>query len=322
MLDLIKECEGFEQIAITGHVRPDGDCIGSAMALYLFLRKKRPDARIRVFLDHPLDKFNIIKDFDKIDVEKPENDYTPDVYIMVDVDKQRVGISEGLYEKAKKTINIDHHISNKNGCGMVNYIVPEASSAAELVYDVIGKENLDEDIAKAIYIGMIHDTGILQFSNTSPKTLRVAADLLEFGFDFTAIIDSTFNEKTYVQNQILGRALLESILFLNGECVVSHIDKKTMDFYGVTQNDIDGGIVSKLRNIKGVECAVFMYEIEPLKYKVSLRSSNYIDCRKVAEVFGGGGHIRAAGCELNGTFYDVVNNLSKYIELQIREKKC
>ncbi len=320
MLDLLKECKGAKTIAITGHIRPDGDCVGSAMALYLFLKKKMTDAKIRVFLEHPSDKFAVIKDFNEIDNEKPEEDYAPDVYIMVDVDKERVGISEGLFEKAKKTINIDHHISNKNGCGDVNYVVPEAGSAAEVCYEVIGKENIDYDIAVAIYIGMIHDTGIFQYSSTSPNTLRIAADLISYGFDFTSIIENTFYEKTYVQTQILGRALLESILFLDGECVVSHMDQKTMSFYGATTNDMEG-IVSQLRNIKGVECSVFMYELAPQQYKVSLRSSKYVDCRKIAEVFGGGGHIRAAGCNLNGTFYDVVNNLSKYIEIQVKEHR-
>ena len=163
---------------------------------------------------------------------------------------------------------------------------------------------------------MIHDTGIFQYSNTSPKTLHTAADLISYGFDFPTLIDKTFYEKTYVQNQILGRALLESILFMDGKCVVSYIDQKTMKFYDVTSKDLEG-IVSQLRIIKGVECAIFMYETSTLQYKVSLRSCSYVDVSKVAEHFGGGGHKRAAGCTINGTFYDVVNNLSEQIEKQM-----
>lgn len=318
MFRLWEECKDANTIAITGHTRPDGDCVGASMATYLYLKKKNPNAEVRVFMEPASDKFMCIKDFDKVEHECPE-DYKPDVFIMVDVDKTRVGIAEGLFDRAKKTINIDHHISNKNGCAMVNYVVPTASSASELIYDVIDREDLDEDIAKAIYIGMIHDTGIFQYSNTSPKTLQIAADLISFGFNFTQIIDETFYEKSYIQTQIYGRALLESIIFMDGACVVSQIDAKTMEFYGATSNDMEG-IVSKLRNIKGVECAIFMYEIGTQQYKVSLRSSNYVDVRKVAEVFGGGGHIRAAGCIMNGSFHDVVNNLSKYIEKQIKER--
>jgi phosphoesterase RecJ-like protein len=180
------------------------------------------------------------------------------------------------------------------------------------------KQYVDEDIAKAIYIGIIHDTGIFQYSNTSPNTLRIAAELIEYGFDFPTIIDETFYEKTYTQNQLLGRALLESILFMDGRCIVSCIDKKTLDFYNASAKDLEG-IVSQLRIIKGVECAVFMYEIGTLEYKVSLRSCKYIDVAKVGSYFGGGGHVRAAGCTMNGTFYDVINNISAQLELQFLE---
>jgi phosphoesterase RecJ-like protein len=186
------------------------------------------------------------------------------------------------------------------------------------VYELIDKKYMDGEIAKAIYIGIIHDTGIFKYSNTSPKTLRLAADLIEYGFDFPTIIDETFYEKTYTQNQLLGRALLESIVFMDGKCIVSSIDKKTLDFYNATPKDLDG-IINQLRIIKGVECAVFMYEIGNLEYKVSLRSCKYVDVAKVATYFGGGGHVRAAGCSMNGTFHDVINNISARIELQMLE---
>ena len=153
----------------------------------------------------------------------------------------------------------------------MNYVVPTASSTSELIYDLTEKEQLDEEIAKALYIGIIHDTGVFQYSNTSPETLRAAAKLISYGFDFSRLIEKTFYEKTYLQTQILGRALLESILFMDGKCVVSVIDRKTMDFYGASPQDLEG-IVSQLRSIKGVECAIFMYETGVLEYKVSMRS--------------------------------------------------
>ena len=316
MFQLLKECEGAENIAISGHIRPDGDCVGSCMATYLFLKKAMPQAKVRVFLEQPADIFSCIQDFDLIDTTF-QMEEEPDVFIALDCDKGRLGEAEKIFDKAKKTINIDHHISNAHGCGDVNYIDPKASSASELVYDVLDKKYIDVEIAKAVYIGMIHDTGIFQYSNTSPKTLHTAADLIAYGFDFPSLIDKTFYEKTYIQNQILGRALLESILFMDGKCVVSYVDQKTMKFYDVTSKDLEG-IVNQLRIIKGVECAIFMYETATLVYKVSLRSCNYVDVSKVAEYFGGGGHKRAAGCTVNGTFYDVVNNLSEQIEKQIK----
>jgi phosphoesterase RecJ-like protein len=181
---------------------------------------------------------------------------------------------------------------------------------------------MDAEIAKALYIGIIHDTGVLQYSNTSPETLRTAAELISYGFDFTEIIDNTFYEKTYVQNQILGRALLESILFMDGKCIVSAVDKKTMAFYQVSPKDLDG-IVNQLRYTRGVECAIFMYQTDTLEYKVSLRSGGAVNVAEIAAFFGGGGHARAAGVTMQGSFYDIVNNLSAQIEKQLKaEEPC
>lgn len=319
LINLKKECEEAKNIVITGHVRPDGDCVGSCLAVYMYLNKVLDNANIKVCIEQPSDIFACIKDFDKIDSAFTAVDNV-DTLIILDCEKTRIGDAQKYLKDDAKCINIDHHISNERGCGNVNYVVPTASSTAELVYDVIDKEQIDEEIAKAIYIGMIHDTGIFQYSNTSPKTLHTAAELLNFGFDFPTIIDETFYERTYIQNQILGRALFESILFMDGKCIVSSLDQKTMKFYNAQPSDLDG-IVNQLRIIKGVECAIFMYETGNLEYKVSMRSCKYIDVSKVAAYFGGGGHVRAAGCSMNGTFYDVINNISAQIELQMKEKE-
>ncbi len=117
--------------------------------------------------------------------------------------------------------------------------------------------------------------------------------LMEKGIDFTKIITETFDEKTYAQNQILGRALLESFLFMDGRCIVSYVTKEEMDFYQVKAKHLDG-IVSQLKLTKGIDVAIFMYELEHGTFKVSLRSSEKIDVSVVASYFGGGGHARAA----------------------------
>lgn len=317
-MDLLKEVGGASTIGIGGHVRPDGDCIGSAMGLYLYLSKTCPEADIEVFLEKPADIFQCISKVDQIHTDFETQVEQFDVFIALDTTKDRLGKAEDYFDHAKKRINIDHHISN-NGCGDVNYIMPKASSTCELIYDLIrDKDQLDEEIAKAIYIGMVHDTGVFQYSNTAPSTLRAAAELISYGFDFPRLIDETFYEKTYVQNQILGRALLESILFMDGKCVVSMVDKKTMSFYQAEPHDLEG-IVNQLRNTKGVECAIFMYQLDTLEYKVSLRSNGRVNVEKVASFFGGGGHERAAGVIMQGTFHDIVNNLSAQIAVQLKK---
>lgn len=319
-MDILKEVSGASTIGIGGHIRPDGDCIGSAMGLYLFLLKVCPEAKIQVFLEQPADIFQCISRIDQIHTDFETGIEQFDVFIALDTTKDRLGKAEAYFDHAKKRINIDHHVSN-NGCGDVNDIMPKASSTCELVYDLIkDKGQMDEEIAKAIYIGMVHDTGVFQYSNTSPSTLKAASELIAYGFDFPRLIDETFYEKTYVQNQILGRALLESILFMDGKCIVSKVDKKTMSFYQAQPHDLEG-IVNQLRNTKGVECAIFMYQLDVKEYKVSLRSNGKVNVERIASFFGGGGHERAAGVTMQGTFYDIVNSLSAQIAAQLMENR-
>lgn len=315
MKKILEELGDRDKIAVSGHERPDGDCIGSCMGLYLYLKKALPEAEIDVYLEKPADIFSCIQGIGEVKTDCSA-DIRYDVCIVVDTADTRMGEAEKYFKTAAKTINIDHHISNAAGCAQVNYINPKASSASELVYELMDENLIDEAIARAVYIGMIHDTGVFQYSNTTPHTLEIAAKLIAYGFDFSRLIDETFYEKTYIQNQILGRALLESILFMNGKCIVSAVDKKVMDFYGVGPKDLDG-IVNQMRVIKGVECAIFMYQTGPQEYKVSMRSNGKVDVAAIASYFGGGGHIRAAGCTLRGTYHDCINNLSLHVEKQL-----
>lgn len=314
-MNLIQECKDAGRIGISGHVRPDGDCVGAVLSMQMYLRKCLPEAEIKVFLEKPSDIFRELKGFDEIDSDFPEEEPF-DVFFSMDCDAERLGEAEKYFRAARKTINIDHHISNP-GAGDVNYIRPEVGSTCELVYDLIDTEKLDRELAMAIYTGMIHDTGVFQYSNTTPATMEKGAKLISYGFDFPRLIQETFYQKTYLQSNIMGRALLESIRFLNNRCIVSAIDRKAMDFYEVGPKDMEG-IVNQLRNIKGISCAIFMYQTDVLEYKVSLRSDESVNVAEVASYFGGGGHARAAGCIMHGTFHDCVNNLSLHIENQLK----
>ncbi len=146
----------------------------------------------------------------------------------------------------------------------------------------------------------------------------MAAKLLEKGIDSPKIIEETFYAKSYAQNLVMGRALMESILFLNGTGIASFIRKDVMEFYGVRPKDLEG-IVSQLRVTEGVEVAVFMYELRQNEFKVSLRSKEKVDVSRIAQYFGGGGHKKAAGFTMTGTPFDVLNNLSKQIEAQMEK---
>lgn len=177
-MDIFEVVKDATTIGISGHIRPDGDCVGSVMGLYLYLKKACPRAKVEVMLEKPADVFACIKGIEEIHTDYVSDVERYDVFFALDGAKDRLGEAEKFFDGAKKKVNIDHHISNK-GCGDVNYIMPKASSTSELIYDVIAdKSLLDTEIAKALYIGIIHDTGVLQYSNTAPSTLKAAAELI------------------------------------------------------------------------------------------------------------------------------------------------
>ncbi len=307
-----------DTIAIGGHVRPDGDCIGSCMGLCRYIKDNYSDKEVEVYLEEIPEKFKFMRETENVRHEILEGKRY-DLFICLDCgDLERLGFSAPLFETARHTLCIDHHVSNP-GFAQENHIVPDASSTSELVYYLLDKERVGLETAEALYVGLSHDTGVFQYSCTAPSTLRAAAELLEIGVDAPKLIRETFYEKSYAQHQVLGRALLESILFLDGKCIASYIREREMKFFGVDRSDLDG-IASQLSNTKGVEVAIFMDEIRPNVYKVSLRSGELVDVSVIARYFGGGGHRRAAGFTLTGTPYDVINNLSRRIELQLEKE--
>lgn len=316
-MDLLKECAGAKRIGIGSHAKPDGDSVGACLSLRYYLKKKMPEAQVTVFLEKPNPVFAELAGYEDIVTDFPEQEAF-DVFFILDCSLDRLMDGAKYARAAAKTVNIDHHITNVPGSGTVNYVQPQVGSTCELIYDLIDKDSLDRELAKILYVGMAHDTGVFQYSNTTPDTMRKAAHLISFGFDFYRIIQESFYQRTYLQAQILGRALMESIRFMDGRCIVSVIDRKAMDFYQVTKQDFEG-IVNELRNIKGISCAIFMYESAPLEYKISMRTDEKVDAAQVASHFGGGGHARAAGCTMKGTFYDCVNNLSAEIEKELKK---
>ena len=315
---LNKILEGVSTIAIGGHVRPDGDCVGSCVGLGQYIRENYSDKTVDIYLKDIPESFHFLKGTETIleSVADKEKEY--DLFIALDCgDTGRLDYSKPLLDHAKHTFCVDHHISNI-GFADVNHIVAEASSTSELVYGLLDEEKISKNVAEALYLGIVHDTGVFQYSCAGPETFRVAAKLLEKEIDGPKIIEDTFYAKSYAQNQVMGRALMESILFLNGVGIASFIRKNVMDFYGVVPKDLEG-IVSQLRVTEGVEVAVFMYELKQNEFKVSLRSKSELDVSKIAQYFGGGGHKKAAGFTMAGTPFDVLNNLSKQIEEQLEK---
>ena len=161
MEKITSELEGVKTVGIAGHVRPDGDCVGASMGLYLYLKANYPEIETDIYLEEPKAGFSFIKDLDQIKTEYDEKKKY-DVFFVLDTsEKNRIGVALSGYESAGKRVCIDHHISNKV-FGEVNVILPEISSASELLYTLLEKEKITAEAAEAIYTGIAHDTGVFQ----------------------------------------------------------------------------------------------------------------------------------------------------------------
>ncbi|MBC5713624.1 bifunctional oligoribonuclease/PAP phosphatase NrnA [Roseburia sp. BX1005] len=315
MKDFATYLEGVQTVAIAGHVRPDGDCVGSCLATYNYIKDNYPKIEVALYLQPIPNIFKFLSRADEI-MHSCEEDKTYDLFIAQDCgDLKRLGDAAKYFETAKKTICVDHHVSNDNFADE-NYIFPYASSASELVFGLIGEKSITKKIAECIYVGMVHDTGVFQYSCTSAKTMEIAGKLMEMGIDFSKIVDETFYTKTFEQNRILGKALLNSRLLLDGKMIASVITMEEMKQYHVLPKHLDG-IVNQLRVTKGVEAAVFLYENEDGSYKVSTRSNGLVNVAELAVKFGGGGHERAAGFSMEGTPEDLINKVAFEIEKQL-----
>lgn len=291
--------EGKQTAAIAGHVNPDGDCIGSCLALYDYLNSTYPSLRVDIYLEEIPEVYQFLKHSDQVK-HQVEDSASYDLFFALDsANPERIGVASSLCETASHVVNIDHHISNP-GYGDTRIVFPHASSASEIVYELVEFDggHISFSMAEALYLGMMQDTGVFKYSNTSARTMEIAGKLMEMGIPFSEIVDKTFFEKTYAQARILGAALVNSILTEDETCIVSVISLEDKATYGALDSDMDG-ISSQLVNTKDVLAAIFVREIEEGVYKASMRSkTDLVDVNKTASLFGGGGHKRAAGCTI------------------------
>ncbi len=257
MSRLMEMAREADTIAILGHTRPDGDCVGSCLAVCNYLLEQYPEKTVQVYLEKPADKFCYLKRFDTISQDaQAGQDY--DLCICLDSgDKTRLGSFLGYLDRAKHSICLDHHVTNR-GYAEENVVLADASSTCEVMYQFLEEEKISTSVAECLYTGIIHDTNVFKNSNTSAYTMEIAGKLMAKGIPFGKIIDDTFFKKSYVQNQILGRALLESISFMDGRCIFAAVRQKDLDFYGADHTDLEG-IVDELRLTVGVECSIFLH---------------------------------------------------------------
>lgn len=307
--------DNAKTVCITGHVNPDGDCCGSVLGLYNYLTSNYKELEVDICIEQPSEKLNFLASFDKIRSDYGKGIEYDLMFCLDSATLDRIGKAVKYFESAKFTVNIDHHISD-TGFADEDIIFADASSTCEILFCMFDSSRINRDTAICLYTGILYDTGVFKYSNTSPETMRIVSELLKHGIPASDIIDNSFYARTYDENRIYGYALTKGKLYHDGKTIAAYITKEEMKQFNVTSKGLDG-IVSQLRLTVGVECAVFMYEKNNGDNKLSLRSDKYLDVNKIAGTFGGGGHIRASGAVLKGNIEDcletVLFEVGKYI---------
>ncbi len=285
--------EQANSVAIFGHVRPDGDCAGSTLGLYNYIKDNFPAIDVTVFIEKIPDSYGLIRGASDIVNEYDGRDV--DLAFLMDTPSfERVGANGAkCLEKAKFTCNIDHHISNPLNLCNVNIVEADASSASELLYWQLPSEKVSKETANSLYLGIVHDTGTFKFSCTSRRTMNAVGEMIDKGVDFSRIINETYYTRTYRQTLVTGYVMQNCKLALDGKVVYGFLTPEDMDRFEVMPSEL-GTVVDTLREVGGTETTVFLYPVGDV-YKISLRSNYVVDVNAIAKAFGGGGHVRAAG---------------------------
>jgi phosphoesterase RecJ-like protein len=284
---------------VVTHENPDGDALGSLLGLTIGLRNGGKDVEIYLSGDAPVPAEYAFLDLRDLRRTLPD-DLEERTVVAVDcANERRLGPDDEAFRRARRVVDIDHHHDNSR-FGTVNLIVADASSTAEIVRDVLAElgEPLTPDIAEALYVGVVTDTGRFQYSNTTPKALRLAAELVDAGADVHGIFRHVYETVQFAKLKLLARALDNARLVAGGRLVISHLDRADFAAAGA-EEAYSEGIIDYLRAVEGSEMVALIREPPrddgPL-HRISLRSSHdEIDVSAIARAADGGGHRQAAG---------------------------
>jgi phosphoesterase RecJ-like protein len=296
--DAIRQRQRF---VITSHARPDGDAIGSQVAMMWALRQLGKDVRM-VSADPAPPQFQVFPGVADIQVSKTIDGHFDAAIVMECGDLSRTGV-EGFDKYF--VINIDHHVGNTN-YGVLNWFDPGAAACGEMVFDLIDAlgVTLTPEIATHIYITILTDTGGFHFSHITPRTFEICRRCTAAGAKPEAIARAVYDSSTMGRLRLMG-AILHGLEFeAGGRTAVAALTLKLLQDTGATHEDSDGLINIPL-TVKDIQAVAFFKEVAPENFRISLRSKGNIDVNRVANVFGGGGHKNAAGCTMNGAYAEV-----------------
>ena len=302
-----------QRIALCVHMFPDGDAIGSMVALALCLKKLKK--QICLFSPGALPKrYRFLPLYDKIRLKASLNE-SFDLSIAIDcASKLQLGdLYQSVFKKSPTTIDIDHHTSRKK-FAQVSLVDKEAAAVGEIIYYLsrLLKIRIDRALAMAILVSIIVETGSFRLPSVGLKTFRICSDLISKGIDYYRVVEKSYWSRTRAEALLLGLCFSRIKFFKRGQLAYSYVTFNDLRRLGALQEDVDP-IADQIRMLKNVKVVLLLREMPGLKWRVSLRSKGRINVGRVAEEFGGGGHPDVAGCFIDKSTKEK-NRLSKRLK--------
>lgn len=313
------ELRAADKVVVATHLNPDGDAIGSARAMELTLRAAGKDVVVYVPDAVVPTEYEFIRP-EALTTEIPA-DIADRTLICVDCGNAARVKNDELIASAARVLNVDHHGDNTH-FGHANHVRATASCAAQLVWELAGYLGVTPtpELATAVYVGLVTDTGRFQYSNTTPESFEIAASLMRAGVDTHDVFSRIFESSPYTRTKLLGRALERAVRSDDGLIVATHLRQADFDELGATEDDAEG-IVDALRSVEGTYVAVFLRDLPPggeHEKKGSLRTTrDDIDVSAVARTWTGGGHRQAAGFNTSDDLAAVVERVDHAIREQL-----
>lgn len=310
--ELKKIIDAAQKILILTHQSPDGDAVGSSLALYSALKNNQKDVDT-IIIDYP-DIFQFLPETSNI-LTTSNKDY--DLIITVDCsDIKRVAQDKNYYSEKTLILNIDHHPTN-NFFGDYNYVDADAPATTQILYRLFKDLNLNltKEIGECLTAGLVTDTGGFKHSNVNAETFLMAADLINKNVNISDIYVKVLQTKTRPQFELTNLATSRLELFFNDQVAFTYINLEDEKKFEAKTGDHEG-IVDIGRALEGIEVSIFLHQSES-GYKVSLRSNNYVNVAEVSQAFGGGGHLKAAGCLIELPLDKAKDAILKEVEKQL-----
>lgn len=299
-------------IAVLPHVSADGDALGSSLALALALKAINKQATVYIEEEIP-SSYSFLPGKELVQVYNEKPDKYELVLALDTGDLERLGKRVSIFREADRTVNIDHHTTNTE-FAQLNLVKTNSSAVGEIIYQIIKMMGitLDRDMATCLYVAISTDTGGFRYSNTTPITHQIAADLVNNGVNVADISQIVFETTSLPKVKLMGKVIENLELLENGKLAFVYVTDDMLKSSDAGEEDCDG-LVNIGRNIEGVEVSVLMRQRGDDEFKINFRSKTYVDVSRIANMHSGGGHVRAAGCTVKGNMNEIKSALTKEI---------